>query len=50
MLDISWNQRKMRGTAFYHVFGHFKRFYLPLIFPLWSVIDNLYRENEGKEI
>jgi len=47
MLDVQWNQRNKRGSAFYHVFGYFKRFYLPLVFPLWNVQDYLYKETEG---
>eukprot|EP00111_Clytia_hemisphaerica_P001577 TCONS_00004492-protein len=46
MFDIQWNQRNMRGSAFYHVFGHFKRFYVPLVFPLWNLTDHLYKESE----
>lgn len=44
MLDIQWHDRHMRESGFYHVFYHFKRFYLPHIFPLWNPHDYLYKE------
>lgn len=46
MLDVQWDHKHMRGSAFYHVFGHFKRFYLPLVFPLWQIKDRLYTESQ----
>eukprot|EP00795_Rhopilema_esculentum_P002762 gene2762-982_t len=46
MMDVSWKDIKMRESGFYYLFQHFKRFYLPFIFPLWNPVDTLYVNQE----
>ena len=40
-------KKHMRESGFYHIFSHFKRFYLPEIFPLWNPADRLYTLGNG---
>lgn len=47
MLDIQWSGKHKRESGFYHIFGHFKRFYLPVIFPTWDPQDHLYKQEPG---
>ena len=37
----------MRDSGFYYLFQHFKRFYLPYIFPLWDPTDRLFVKSDG---
>ena len=47
MLDIQWTDKHMRESGFYHIFSHFKRFYLPRIFSQWDPVDRIYKETKG---
>ena len=47
MIDVNWKDYKMRESGFYYLFQHFKKFYLPHIFPLWDPVDRLFVKSEG---
>ena len=47
MMETNWKDSKMRESGFYYLFQHFKRFYLPHIFPLWDPVDRLFVKNDG---
>ena len=47
MIETNWKDSKMRESGFYYLFQHFKRFYLPHIFPLWDPVDRLFVKNDG---
>ena len=37
----------MRESGFFYLFQHFKKFYLPHIFPLWDPVDRLFIKSDG---